>query len=123
MKKKNKESFIAYLCKLISEYFETTVANDDSDTLIANKAIDLSAASSVEFMAEDCDVLILLKHMVPGQLGIYSSQRKREATASKISLLTLKLKVMTLVAYGMFLYRRVANRIRTCCSWVWSKTI
>ena len=33
---KNKESFIAYLCELISEYFETTVANDDSDTLIAN---------------------------------------------------------------------------------------
>ena len=34
--KKNKESFIAYLCELISEYFETTVVNDDSDTLIAN---------------------------------------------------------------------------------------
>ena len=50
--------------------------------------------------------------MVPGQLGIYSSQRKREASASKISLLTPK--VMTLVAYGMFLYRRVTNRIRTC---------
>ena len=59
---KTKESFIAYLCKLISEYFETTVANDDHDTLIANKDIDLSTAFSVELMAEDCDVLVLLKH-------------------------------------------------------------
>ena len=59
---KTKESFIAYLCELISEYFEATVANDDSDTLIANKDMDLSTASSVELMAEDCDVLVLLKH-------------------------------------------------------------
>ena len=59
---KTKESFIAYLCELISEYFETTVANDDSDTLIAKNAIDLSTASSVELMAADCDVLFLLKH-------------------------------------------------------------
>ena len=59
---KTKESFIAYLCELISEYFEATVANDDSDTLIANKDIDLSTASSGELMAEDCDVLVLLKH-------------------------------------------------------------
>ena len=58
---KSKESFIAYLCELISEYFETTVANDDSDTLIANKDIDLSTASSVELMAENCGVLVLLK--------------------------------------------------------------
>ena len=60
--KKNKESFIAYLCDLISGYFETTVENDDSDTLIANKDIDLSTASSVDLMAEDCDVLVPLKH-------------------------------------------------------------
>ena len=49
---KTKESFIAYLCELISEYFETTVANDNSDTLIANKDIDLSTASSVELTLE-----------------------------------------------------------------------
>ena len=61
---KTKESFITYLCELISEYFETTVANDDSDTLIANKDIDLSTASSAELKAEDCDVLVLLKHHV-----------------------------------------------------------
>ena len=85
---RNNESFIAYLCELISEYFETTVANDDNDTLIANKAIDLSAASSLELMAEDCDVLVFLKHHGARSAGIYSSQRKREASASQISLLT-----------------------------------
>ena len=90
---RNKESFFAYLCELISEYFETTVANDDSDTLIANKAIDFSAASSVELMAEDCDVLVLLKHHGARSAGIYSSQRQREAFASQISLLTPKVMI------------------------------
>ena len=56
---KNKESFIAYLDELISEYFETTLASVDSDTLITKKAIDLSAASSVELVAEGCDVVFL----------------------------------------------------------------
>ena len=73
---RNKESFITYLCELISEYFETTVADDDSDTLIANMAIDLSATSSVELMAEDCDVLVLLKHHGAGSARLYSSQRE-----------------------------------------------
>ena len=84
---KNKKNFIAYLCELISVNFETTVANDDSDTLIAKKAIDLSASSSVEVMKI---VMFWFSWytMVPRQLGIYSSQRKREASASKISLLT-----------------------------------
>ena len=74
---KNKENFIAYLCELISVNFETTVANDDSDTLIAKKAIDLSASSYVEVIAEDCDVLVLLVHHGASSAGdiFFTSQK------------------------------------------------
>ena len=71
---KNKESSIAYLDELISEYFETTLSNDDSDTLIT---IDLSAASSVESVAEDCDVVaFLVQHGVRSAGDILFTSQK-----------------------------------------------
>ena len=71
---KNKESSIAYLDELISEYFETTLSNDDSDALIT---IDLSAASSVELVAEDCDVVaFLVQHGVRSAGDILFTSQK-----------------------------------------------
>ena len=82
---KNKESFIAYLDELISEYSETTVANDDSDTLISKKAIDLSAASSVELVAEDCDVVLLEQHSVRSSGDIFFTSQKGSFCIKDIS--------------------------------------
>ena len=80
---KNKESFIAYLDELISEYFETTLSNDDSDTLIT---IDLNAASSVELVAEDCDVVaFLVQHGVRSAGDILFTSQKRSFCIKDIS--------------------------------------
>ena len=59
---------------MISEYFETTLSNDDSDTLIT---IDLSAASSVELVAEDGDVVaFLVQHGVMSAGNILFTSQK-----------------------------------------------
>ena len=80
---KYKESFIAYLDELISEYFETTLSNDNSDILIT---IDLSAASSVELVAEDYDVVaFLVQHGVMSAGGILFTSQKGSFSIKDIS--------------------------------------
>ena len=58
----NKSNFIAYLSQLISEQpdLKSKTANDDCDTLLVKEAITCSATSTVEVIAEDCDILVLL---------------------------------------------------------------
>lgn len=58
----NKSNFIAFLSQLISADADLKVitANDDCDTLIVKEAVTCSATSSVEVIAEDTDILVLL---------------------------------------------------------------
>ena len=62
---KNKENFITYLSGIFVENdIVTIVAHDDCDTLIVKTALDISSVSkkSVEVIAEDTDILVLLLH-------------------------------------------------------------
>jgi hypothetical protein len=62
----NKEQFIALLCTLADAEpnVETTVARDDGDTVIVQKALEMGQNKSVEVIAEDTDILVLLIHHV-----------------------------------------------------------
>ena len=62
----NKSNFILYLCGLCGDdEIQTEVANDDCDTTIIKKAImyaNCDPQQSVEILAEDTDILVLLLH-------------------------------------------------------------
>ena len=63
----NKEQFITLLCKLANGErvrMETFTAHNDCDTLIFKKATELSETMSVEVVAEDSDILVMLLHHV-----------------------------------------------------------
>jgi hypothetical protein len=61
----NKSKFITYICELLQNVgINTSIARDDADTLVVKKALQLSSSNnkSVEIIAEDTDILILLLH-------------------------------------------------------------
>ena len=64
---KNKEQFITLLCTDLAhvEGIETCVAQDDCDTLIVKKALELGQTMPVDVRAEDTDVLVMLIHHMP----------------------------------------------------------
>ena len=63
----NKEQFITLLCNLANGErvrMETFIPHNDCDTLIVKKAIELSETMSVEVVAEDTGILVMLLHRV-----------------------------------------------------------
>ena len=62
----NKEEFILFLATKINNTcgIDATVANNDCDTMIVDYVISLSATKSVDVVAEDTDVFIMLIHHV-----------------------------------------------------------
>ena len=60
---KNKDKFIKALSKRLREIGVITYQSDgDADTLIVQKALDEAAHSTVDVVAEDTDILVLLIH-------------------------------------------------------------
>ena len=58
---KNKHELIKLLSYVFTEHgMEVLVATDDADTMVANKALNLSLNEDVEVKAKDTDILCLL---------------------------------------------------------------
>ena len=78
---KNKDGFVRFLGNYLKEQgIVCHFARDDADTLIVKVALVLSATSSVEIVADDTDILIMLVHLFEYKVWLLLNSRHHAPT-------------------------------------------